>query len=199
MKAVTKILTGAAGLALAAGAFAAPAAAQSYPYGGGLGDVIVGAVINQVIRGAVGGGYNQGYGNQGYGQYGYGYNNQQAQIDQCARAAEQRAGGYNGNYGGYGNQGYGNQGYGGYNNYGSGARVVGITSVERKSSNSLRVRGVLSSGAYAGQYGGQYGGYGSGNAQTQADLRFSCRVDARGSIVDLSIDRNNTSYGYRRY
>jgi hypothetical protein len=177
MTAIGRILTGAAGLALAAGAFASPAAAQYYPNPYGNGGVL-GTIINGVLGGGLG-----GYG--GYGQYG-GYANQQAQVDQCARAAEQRVSGYS--YGGY-NNGY-NNGYAGYNQ--SRARVVGITSVERKSGSDLRVRGLLSTGGYAG-----YNGYNNGY-NAQADLRFSCRVDARGYVRDLDINRNTSAY-YRGY
>jgi hypothetical protein len=125
-----KILTGATGLALVAGA-AAPAAAQSYPYGGsGYGNP-VGQVINQVL------------GRGSYGQYGYG--GSQVAIDQCAGAALQRV-----DRRGYGN--YRQTGYG-YNSAGR-ARIVAITRVEQRR-NGVRVRGVIDPGyrTYAG-YGG---------------------------------------------
>ena len=92
MLAVSKILTGVAGLALVAVA-AAPAAAQSYPYGYPQSGNVVGQVINQVLGGGA-------YGNQAYGQYGQG--NSRVAVDQCARAAMARVSGN-----GYGyNQGY---------------------------------------------------------------------------------------------
>ena len=217
MKAVTKILAGAAVAAVAAGGFAAPAAAQYYPgtgygYGqsGGIGQIL------DVILNA----QRYGYGYQGYA-------NDRSQIDRCAVAVEQRInrdygyrygspygspyGGYNNPYGGQ----YGNQ-YG-YNQYnaGGGAKVVGITRVERRSNTTTRVRGVATANVYAnqygnpygGQYGNQYGGqygnqygynnYGYANA---GELSFKCDIDYRGYIRDIDIDRNtNAYYGYRRY
>ena len=72
--------------------------------------------------------------------------------DQYGRTWVQRAAdcGYGGGYGGYG----------GYNNgYAQGgARVLGVTSVERRSNNGLRVRGVATANAYATAYGNPYGG-----------------------------------------
>jgi hypothetical protein len=193
MKAVMKILAG--GVGLAALASAAPAAAQYYP---GYGQPnVIGQVINQVLGG-------------GYGGYGI---NPQAAVQRCAAAVEQRINqryrsAYN-PYGGYG-------GYGGYNNgYAQGgARVLGVTSVERRSSNGLRVRGVATANGYAtgyspyGGYGqggyvgyGGYGGYGQGGyaPQQTAELSFKCNVDYRGYITDIDLDRNN-NYAYgRRY
>src|SRR5688572_29851235 len=112
MYAYVKFLTGAAGLALVAGA-AAPAAAQYYPQpGSGYSNNPVGTIINQIL----------GYGRYPYGNYGYSqYGGQSAAIDQCARAVEARLSGYRGNgYYGYGNMArYGNQ-YGYANQYGGG-------------------------------------------------------------------------------
>lgn len=198
MMAVSKILAG--GVAIAALASAAPAAAQYYPgYGYNNGGNVLGQVINQVL-----GGSQYGYGNQ----YGYGASSQAA-VQRCAAAVEQRINrdyrqaGYGG-YGGY--SGYG--GYGGYNGYAQGnARVLGVTSVERRSSNGLRVRGVATANAYAtgygNQYGGGYGGYGGYNGgyaapQQAAELSFKCNIDYRGYITDIDLDRNNYAYGYRR-
>ena len=181
MSALTKILTGAAGLAAVVG-FASPAAAQYYPgYGYGNNQNVLGTIINGVL-----GGGQYGYGNQ------YGQGGQQLAVSQCARAVEGRLGGgyggYNNGYGGY-NSGYGNYGYSqGY----SRGRVVGITRVEQRSSG-IRVRGVASSSS--GNGGGYGGGYGA-----QADLSFSCKVDYRGRIVDLDLDRRYAGYnnGYYR-
>lgn len=203
MMAVKKMLAGAAVVAVAAGGFAAPAAAQYYPgYGGyGYGNQSggIGQILDVVLNA------------QRYG-YGYqGYNNDRSQIDRCAIAVEQRInqtygnryggqyGGYNpyGGYNSYGGQ-YGNQ-YG-YNQYAQGgAKVVGITRVERRSSNTTRVRGVATANVYAnqyqpygGQYGNQYGGgygynnYGYANA---GELSFKCDIDYRGYIRDIDIDR----------
>jgi hypothetical protein len=190
MKALKFVIAG--GVAAAALMSAAPAAAQYYPgygnpYGGGN---VIGQVLNQVLGG-------------GYGGYGYNQYNQQAIVNQCAAAVQQRLNGGNG-YGGYG--AYGNP-YGGYNGYGNGnARVLGISRVEPRSSGGLTVRGVASSGMYAGN------GYGYGYAgQGQVDLTWKCKTDYRGFISDIDIDRVNRSnsygytpydysqYGYRRY
>ena len=188
MTTLAKILTGAAGLAMVAGA-AAPAAAQPYPgYGYGNQGNVVGQVINQVLGGGA------------YGQYGQG--NDRVAVDQCARAAQAQISrtAYNGYNQGYGNRGYGNQGYGNQG-YAGAARVVGITSVERKS-NGLKVSGLIATGA--GGYGNQgygqqgYGQPGYGNQaygyNQAADLRFSCRVDYRGYVRDIDIKRNNQVY-----
>ena len=195
MKAVMKILAG--GVGLAALASAAPAAAQYYP---GYGQPnVLGQVLNQVLGG-------------GYGGYGI---NPQVAVQRCAAAVEQRINQrYRSAYTPYG--GYG--GYGGYNNgYAQGgARVLGVTSVERRSSNGLRVRGVATANGYAtgyspyggygqggyGGYGGYgqggYGGYGGYAPQQTAELSFKCNVDYRGYITDVDLDRNTYAYG-RRY
>ena len=190
MLAVSKFLTGTAGLALVAGA-ATPAAAQSYPYGGyGYGNP-VGQVINQVLGGGA-------YGQYGYGNQQYGYGNSRVAVDQCARAAVARVSGGYGGYGAY-NQRYNNRGYGynGYNNAGA-ARVVAITRVEQRS-NGLRVRGVIDVGGY-GAYGNQgygYGNRGYGNRGYAQQLDFKCTVDYRGYVRDVDLDRRSSYYrGY---
>lgn len=193
MKAVSKFLAGAAVLAVAAGGLAAPAAAQYYPpYGGGgygNGNVIVGAILDSILRGgpARGYGYGNGYGN-GYGYGGNnGYQNERYAIDQCARAAEDRL-----------NRGYG----GGYRNYGYAApvRVSQIERVEVTRNGNMRVYGWAGQQGWQGNYGG-YGGYnapyggGYGNA-VAPQIRFSCKVDRRsGRITDLDVNR--ARYGYR--
>jgi len=220
---LNKIGLGLAGVAALAVA-ASPASAQYYPQqpypqqpyaqpNGGVLGAIIGAVT----------GNSYAYGQYPQGNYGYGQLDSRLAVQQCAAAVEQRtgAGGGYGYNNGYGNQGYnpayGNQGYNqGYQAQG-GARVVGITSIERKSRGQLRVKGVAASNAYAGggyqgqfdpryqnrdprypnQYGnqGQYGNraYGTG----QADLGFNCKVDLQGRVTDLKITRSNNSY-YRR-
>jgi hypothetical protein len=181
MKAVSKILAG--GAAFAALASAAPAAAQYYPNYGQ--PNVVGQVINQVLGG------------------GYGVNSQAA-VQRCAAAVEQRIN-YQYNrgptgYGGY--SGYG--GYGGYNGYAQ-ARVLGVTSVERRSGNGLRVRGVATARAQTAGYGGYggyspYGGYGGYQPQQVGELTFRCNVDYRGYVTYVDIDRNRYAYGgYRNY
>ena len=135
-----------------------------------------------------------GYGNNGYGNNGYGnngYNNSYntagaARVVSITRVERRSNGGlrvhglidsgrgYNRGYGnqgyGYGNQGYGNQGHG---NQGYGYPNQGYGN-----------RG----------YGNQDYGY---NSQS-ADLRFDCKIDRRGYISDVNINRNSNSY-YRGY
>ena len=187
MKAVSKILAGGVGLVALAGA--APAAAQYYPGYPNTGGSVIGQVLNQVLGG---------------NQYGYGMNSQAA-VQRCAAAVEQRINQrYRTSYNPYG--GYGGYGGYGYNSYAGGAaRVLGVTSVERRSSG-LRVRGVATANAYAGGYGnpygayGGYGGYGGGYAPQQTgELTFKCNIDFRGYITDIDVDRNTYAYGYRRY
>ena len=184
MKAVTNIL--ASGAAIAALVAAAPAAAQYYPnqgYGYGNNNV-VGNILNSILGG------------RNYQQ------NDRYAIDMCVRATEARLNGYSGgyNYGAYGNYGgYGNQGYNqGYN----GSRVTRITNVERRN-NGLKIFGLATAGfnnryggynqGYGNQgYGNQgYGnqGYGYGNQGYRAQLRFNCKVNFRGQVTDVDIDR----------
>lgn len=191
MKAVKTLLAGAA-LAVAAGGFAAPAAAQYYPGGGyGNGNVLVGAILDSILRGGYSGGYGRGYGNQ-YG-YGYGYANERVAIDQCARATESRLNGYG--------RGYGNP-YGGYGNYGYGrqpVRVNQIERVERTRNGNFRVVGWAGEAGWRGNYGGYGNPYGGYYGQAQApSYRFSCKFDRRyGRISDLDIDRQRYArYGY---
>lgn len=202
---LSRALIGTAGLA-AAVAIASPASAQQpYPYSN-QNTGIVGAIINSVTGGTYGQ-YPQGA--YGYGQYpqgNYGYTSQRAAVGMCAAAAEQRI---NGNYRGqpgYGyNNGYANNGYqqgyaNGYN--GQGARVLGITNVERRNNASLKVSGVASSGRGYGYNNQGYNnpGYNNGhNGQNAygnqvADLRFTCRVNARGQVTDVNINRNRVAY-----
>ena len=198
MKAVLNIML--SGAAVAALVTAAPAAAQYYPnqgYGNqGYGNNnVVGSILNQILGG--GGNYRQ---------------NDRYAIDMCVRATEARLNGYSGayNYGGYGQYGgYGNQGYNqGYN----GARVSRITNVERRS-NGLKIYGLASSGYGRGQgygynqgygnqgygnqgYGNQgYGNQGYGNQGYGNNLRFNCKVNFRGQVTDVDIDRRRSGYG----
>jgi hypothetical protein len=130
MKAMTKILAGAA--ALGALVAAAPAAAQYYPgYGYGYGypgygyGGVVGSIVNSVTR-PYGGGYD-------YNVPGASH----VAANQCTAAAQQRLSGY----GGYG---YG-AGYG---------RVLGVTSVEIRPNGGYRVRGNAVAGSGYGYGGG---------------------------------------------
>lgn len=209
----SRILSGAAGLAIIAGA--TPAAAQYAPNSGYNDGGVIGAVINSVLGGGR------------YGAYGQGADRNS--VDQCARAAEQRVNtDYRANaYGNrdprydnraYDNRGYDNRGYA--NNQAGMARVVGITGVERRT-NGVKVSGLINSGrGYTGGYAAQgygqpaYGNQGYGqpaygnpgygnpgynnpnyaNGTYPADLRFSCKVDFRGYVSSVKIDR----MAYRR-
>jgi len=128
-----------------------------------------------------------GYGyNNAYGYNGgYGVNSQAA-VNQCANAVQARLGGYN-NYG-----------------YNGAGRVLGISRVEPRNNGGLTVRGVASSGRY-----GAYAG-----AQAQADITWKCKVDYRGYVSDIDLNRASnygygnatpygnydySQYGYRRY
>jgi hypothetical protein len=74
----------------------------------------------------------------------------------------------------------------GYNSYGGG-RVLGISRVEPRSNGGLTVRGVASSGRYAG--------YGQG----QVDLTWKCKVDSRGYVSNIDLNRVSSNYGYGNY
>jgi hypothetical protein len=73
---------------------------------------------------------------------------------------------------------------GGYG-YGGG-RVLGISRVEPRGNGELLVRGVANSGRYAYGY----------NGQGQVDLTWKCKVDYRGFVRDIDINRAQTNYGY---
>lgn len=197
MKALTKVLAGGIGLAALAGA--APAAAQyypGYPYGGGYGGYGqqggLGAIIDQILGG---------------NRYAYGAD-QRMLVERCIAAVTnrvQREYAYS-NYGyPYGQGAYGSYGYAG------GARVLGITDIDRDS-RELQVRGIATANANMGAYGSPYGGYGQqygspyggygqqyGYAQPAGELRFKCDIDYRGRVTDIDLDRNRSGYGYRRY
>ena len=69
-------------------------------------------------------------------------------------------------------------------------RVVSVTSVVPRS-NTIRVRGLASSGRLAYNGYGPYGvgAYGAVGYAYQPDLSFSCSVDYRGYVRDVDIDR----------
>lgn len=204
----SKLALGATGMA-ALFAVASPASAQyqGQPYQNDGGSVL-GAIINGVTGG--------GYGQYPQGNYGYGGINQRVAVNQCARAVEQGRNGYARN--GYGQNGYANNGYAN-NGYGNGnLRVVGITQVERKR-GVLKVSGIASTGfdqrasrdrrdrdddryernddRYDRDGRGEYGNNGYYRGNMQANVRFSCRVDLRGNVQDVRIDRGVAST-YRR-
>jgi hypothetical protein len=173
MRALKWILAGGAGIA--ALAVSAPASAQYYPGYGGYspyGGNVVGQVLGQIFG--------------GYGYNGYGVDSR-AMVDRCAAAVTDRI---NRQYGGY--AGYGG-GYGYAQPYG-GARVVQITSVERKSGSKLRIRGIAQTNMGAG-----YGGYGYNQGYGGGEVAFKCNIDYRGYISDIDLDRIDNRYGYSGY
>ena len=68
--------------------------------------------------------------------------------------------------------------------------VVSVTSVVPRS-NTIRVRGLASSGRMAYNGYGPYGigAYGAVGYAYQPDLSFNCTVDYRGYVRDVDIDR----------
>lgn len=117
-----------------------------------------------------------------YGPYGSGPD--RLAVDRCARAAEARTSRTAANYAH-------NRGYG-YGERGAGIpRVVAITGVERRR-NGVKVIGLLDSGM------GVNRAYGGPSRSQIADLRFDCRVDYRGAVTNVDINRN-TDRNYRRY
>ena len=218
MNMFSKILTGSAGLAMIAGA-AAPAAAQNYQYpqygqqyGNQNNGGVLGAIINNVLGGGRYGSYGQGndrmavdqcaraaearvsgdsrygaYGQGQYqGQYGQGYNNNRrsnARVVAVTQVTRNNNGlrvaglidtGHN-----YGGQGYGNQGYG--NQYPQQSYDPRYPQQGYDQGMDPRLGGWNNQGyANAGQY---------------AELRFNCRVDFRGQVTRLNVERNT---GFRR-
>jgi len=167
MRAITKFVAG--GVAIAAVAAAAPASAQYYQGSpySGYGNAYGGNVVGQVLNGVLG---------NGYGNYGA---NSQVAVNQCAAAVQGRLSGYNGYNSGYGYNGYAN----------TGARVLGISRVEPRSNGEVVVRGVANSGHYG--YNNAY------NNQAQVDLTWRCRVDYRGYVRSVDINRAQANYGYQ--
>ena len=195
MKAVKKIMTGAA--AFAALGMAAPAAAQypGYYPGYNQGPNVIGQVLNSILNP-----YGQ---QQQYGQV-----DTQTAVNRCATAVHnQLTQRYSAGYNQYGYNGYAQ----------SSARVLQVTGAQPRSSSTLRVRGLATSGTaasynpyggYAGAAAGGYGGYagyggyggyggyapttgyaGGYNTAAAADLTFTCDIDYRGQIRDIDIDR----------
>ena len=217
----TKLAAGLTGLAAIA-AVSSPATAQINPYGqvapygSAYGQVspygpssnggVVGAIVNAVT----------GYGQYPQGNYGYEQMGQRSSVEMCARTAEQRLNGdrrYNGYGHGYAQNGYDQNGYAqkGYNHdgYRSGGmfRVVGITNVERRMNGALRVRGIASSDlGYANtgwnqpraddqRYGGNnaYGYSNDRHHNAGMDYRFTCKINSRGAVTSLNLDRGTRS------
>jgi hypothetical protein len=173
-------------------AVSSPATAQVNPYGqvapysGTSNGGIVGAIVGAVT----------GYGQYPQGNYGYEQTSQRGAVEMCARTAEQRLNGDR-RYAGYGNS-YGRNASG-QNGYSDGGtfRVVGITNVERRTNGALRVRGIASSNvARAGTGWSAHGGHGqydNGNYAAGMDYRFTCKIDSRGAVTSLNLDRGTRS------
>jgi len=181
-------LTGWAAIA----AVSSPATAQVNPYGqvapysGTSNGGIVGAIVGAVT----------GYGQYPQGNYGYEQTSQRGAVEMCARTAEQRLNGdrrYAGNSNSYGRNASGQNGY----SDGGTFRVVGITNVERRTNGALRVRGIASSNvARAGTGWSAHGGHGqydNGNYAAGMDYRFTCKIDSRGAVTSLNLDRGTRS------
>ena len=167
MTMMTKML--AAGAGVAAIVAAAPAAAQyGVPYGYG---------------------YAQSpYAQQrGYSAYGnpYAYNQTQMATQRCAAAVQSRlanrgqSGGLAGIVGAVLGVGQPMAAQG---------RVVQLTQVTPRS-NTVRVRGLASSGRSMGYGPYGVGAYGAAGYAHQPDLSFKCDVDYRGRIRDIDINR----------
>jgi hypothetical protein len=115
----------------------------------------------------------------GYPAYGYGYGNAtQIAAQQCAAAVNNRLYTRTGLRGVIGSL---------LGVAGATPRVLSVTQVTPRR-NTIRVRGLASSGRYAySPYG--YGYYGALGAGYSADLQFRCDVDYRGFVRDIDIDR----------
>jgi hypothetical protein len=122
------------------------------------------------------------YGNPyGYGnQYGYGGMNTQVAAQRCAAAVQSRLANRSGIGGILGAVLGSNT---------SGGRVVSVTDVTPRR-NTVRVRGLASSGRMAGGYGPYgAGAYGALGYSYQPDLSFRCDVDFRGYVRNVDINR----------
>jgi len=109
----------------------------------------------------------------------YSYNATQLAAQRCSAAVQARL---NNRSPGLVGAILGNSSYGG--------RVLSVTRVN-PNRNTVRVRGLASSGRYAyGPYGvGAYGALGYNYAAPRADLSFKCDVDYRGYVRDVDINR----------
>ncbi|MEO6433535.1 MAG: hypothetical protein ABIO29_06125 [Sphingomicrobium sp.] len=178
-------------------------------YGGGYGSPYGGSYGGS-YGSPYGGGYGSGYGSPYGGTYGSPYGN----------GGGYSSGGYGGGYSsGYGNSGQTNQyavgqcmgavqqklsaSYASYNGT-QGARVLGVSDVQRRSNGGTLVSGVANSGRSA-SYGNQ----------AQVDLTFTCKTDSSGYVSSIEIgqaqyvsgqapsyspySQDYAQYGYRRY
>ena len=127
-------------------------------------------------------GYAQPYA-QPYGyaqQYGYGYNNTARASQRCTAAVQARL-----------NNRVGIQSIlGAVLGVNTQGRVVSVTQVVPRR-NTVRVRGLATSGRMASSGYGPYGvgAYGAYGYAYQPDLSFSCSVDYNGYVRDVDINR----------
>jgi hypothetical protein len=127
----------------------------------------------------------QYYGNPGYArpysygsQYGYGGVNTNVAAQQCTSAVQSRL--YNrSSIGGI---------IGSFLGTNTTGRVVSVTQVVPRG-NTIRVRGLASSGRYAGYSPYGVGAYGALGYNYQPDLSFKCDVDFRGYVRNVDINR----------
>lgn len=171
MKAITKIMTGAAAAAMLTVSAATPAEAQRYRHRDGIdaGDIITGvAVLGGIaaITAAIGNeGSRYGYGNR-Y-RYRSGYTNA---VNACAYEAER---------------------------YGRGR--VQVLDVDRRGNDSFRVRGVINGGydrydrGYDRRYDRDYGRYDYDRGDRDG---FSCTARSSGRITSFRV--NDRGYGNAR-
>ena len=110
--------------------------------------------------------------------YGYGYSNvTQVAAQRCAAAVQNRL-----------SYRQGTNIFGIRLGSNSGGRVLNVTQVN-PNRNTVRVRGLATSGAAYAPYGvGAYGMLGY-NYAPRADLSFKCDVDYRGYVRDVDINR----------
>lgn len=216
MNMINKILVGSTGLAILAGA-AAPVAAQQYPSQqyGNQGGSVVGQILDNVLGGGRYGSYGQGndrmavdqcaraaearvsgdrnYGAYGQSQYGQGYNNNRRSnarvvaVTQVTRANNglrvmgliDTGRNWRGQGQGYNNQ-YPQQGYNDPRNQ-----------QQQQGYNDPRYQ---QQQGYAQGIDPRFGGWnnqGYANAGQYAELRFNCRVDFRGQVTRLNVERND--------
>ena len=128
-------------------------------------------------------GYPSGPVDSTYGVYGAGAD--QFAVDRCSRAAVARTSRTSYTYARNNGYGYGERGAGI-------PRVVAISRVERRYNGGLKVFGLMDSGM------GSNRAYGGPNTSQIADLVFDCRVDYRGNVTKVDINRN-TARNYRDY
>lgn len=109
----------------------------------------------------------------GYRDYGYRGNTTQIAADRCAAAVQNRLS-YRSSTNIFGIR------------TASAGRVLNVTRVT-PNRNTVRVRGLATSGSGYGPYG--VGLYGALGYQQHADLSFKCDVDYRGYVRDIDINR----------